>query len=110
MSYFAVTRDAGPAWTEAMGAFDQPGAEDHAAFMSTLAGEGLVLLAGPLAGSDWARIRVLLIVESSSEIEIHQRLADDPWAVSQRLVTSSVEPWVPLIGAERLSIASVPEP
>ena len=40
MSYFAVIRDAGRAGTNGKGAFDQPGANDHAAFMNTLAGEG----------------------------------------------------------------------
>ena len=62
MSYFAVIRDAGPAWTDGKGAFEQPGVEDHAAFMNTLADEGIVLFAGPLAGSEHGRIRALLIV------------------------------------------------
>jgi hypothetical protein len=39
MSYFAVTREAGPSWTAGKGVFDQPGANDHAAFMDTLAQE-----------------------------------------------------------------------
>ena len=30
MSYFAVTREAGPGWTDGMGAFEQPGVNDHA--------------------------------------------------------------------------------
>jgi hypothetical protein len=59
MSYYAVTRNAGPAWTDGKGAFEQPGASDHAAFMNTLAGEGLILFAGPLAGTEHGRIRVL---------------------------------------------------
>jgi hypothetical protein len=31
MSLFAVTREAGPSWTEGKGAFDQPAVNDHAA-------------------------------------------------------------------------------
>jgi hypothetical protein len=46
MSYYAVTRNAGPAWTDGKGAFEQPGASDHAAFMNTLADEGLILFPG----------------------------------------------------------------
>ena len=40
---------------------------DHAAFMSALADEGFVLFAGPLAGSEHDRIRVLLIADAGSE-------------------------------------------
>jgi uncharacterized protein YciI len=105
MSYFAVIRDAGPAWTEGKGAFEQPGADAHAAFMNALADEGIVLFAGPLAGSEHGRIRVLLIVNTHSEAGILDRLTADPWAQGQRLVTTSVEPWNLLVGADRISAA-----
>lgn len=105
MSYFAVIRDAGPAWTEGKGAFEQPGVEDHAAFMNTLADEGVVLFAGPLAGTEQGRIRALLIVSSDTEAAIHDRLAADPWSQAQRLVITSVEPWNLLVGADRISAA-----
>jgi uncharacterized protein YciI len=102
MSLFAVTRGAGPSWTEGKGAFEQPAVNDHAAFMNQLAEDGFVLFAGPLAGSEHDRIRVLLIAEAASETDIHRRLADDPWQRAQRVVTTSVEPWNLLVGAERL--------
>ena len=86
MSLFAVTREAGPGWTDGKGAFEQPAVNDHAAFMNGLADEGFVLFAGPLAGSEHDRIRVLLIADADSEADIHERLADDPWARTQRLV------------------------
>jgi uncharacterized protein YciI len=70
--------------------------------MNTLAEEGFVLFAGPLAGSEHDRIRVLLIADAGSQADIHRRLADDPWERTQRLVTTTVEPWNPLVGAERL--------
>jgi uncharacterized protein YciI len=76
--------------------------DDHAAFMNRLAEDGCVLFAGPLAGSEDARIRVLVIAEAASETDIHRPLADDPWLRTQRLVTTSVEPWNLLVGAERL--------
>ncbi len=79
MTYFAVIRDAGPAWTDGKGAFEQPGVDDHAAFMNALADEGIVLFAGPLAGSEHGRIRALLIVNADNEAVIHDRLAADPW-------------------------------
>jgi uncharacterized protein YciI len=103
MSYFAVTRHAGPAWTDGKGAFEQPGASDHAAFMTALADEGMVLFAGPLDGSEQGRIRVLLIADAPTEADIRRHLAGDPWEVTSRLVTASVEPWNPFVGAQRLT-------
>ena len=104
MSLFAVTREAGPGWTEGKGAFEQPAVADHAAFMNTLADEGFVLFAGPLAGTEHDHIRVLLIANANSDTDIHRRLADDPWEIARRVVTTSVEPWNLLVGADRLAV------
>jgi uncharacterized protein YciI len=95
MGYFAVIREAGPSWAEG-GIMAQPRVDDHATFMTTLAEEGFVLSAGPLAGSESGRLRVLLIVNAVDDDEIHNRLADDPWA--DRLRISSIEPWTILVG------------
>ena len=100
MSLFAVTREAGPRWTDGKDAFDQAGANDHAAFMNQLADEGFVLFAGPLSGSERGRIRVLMIADAATDTDIHRRLADDPWVRTQRLVTTSIEPWNLLVGAD----------
>jgi uncharacterized protein len=81
------------------GIFDQPAVDEHAAFMNALADEGFVLFAGPLAGSEHGRVRVLLIVDAESDAEIHHRLADDPWVPTGQLVTVSIEPWKLLVGA-----------
>jgi uncharacterized protein YciI len=103
MSYFAVIREAGPAWTDGNGISEQPGVSDHAAFMNALADQGFVLFGGPLAGSEHGRLRVLLIVNAGSTAEIQRRLADDPWARTEQLLTVSVEPWNIFVRAERLS-------
>jgi uncharacterized protein YciI len=103
MSLFAVTREAGPAWTDGKGIFEQPAVSEHSAFMSALADQAFVLFGGPLAGSEDGRVRVLLVVNADSEAEIHRRLADDPWAPTGQLNTVSIEPWKILVGAERLS-------
>jgi hypothetical protein len=68
MSHYAVIREAGPAWTHG-GIADQPDVASHAAFMNGLADDGFVLFAGPLAASEKARLRALLIVDSDSEDE-----------------------------------------
>lgn len=101
MSYYAVTREAGPAWTDG-GIASQPGVAEHAAFMNDLAADRFVLFAGPLAGTEEGRLRALLIVNAASEDAIHEQLAADPWARSGRLQTVAVESWNPLVGAERL--------
>ena len=102
MSYFAVVREAGPAWTDGSGISQQPGVSDHAAFMNLLTEEDFVLFGGPLAGTEDGRLRVLLIVDAESEQDIQGRLADDPWARTQQLLTVSIEPWKIFVGAERL--------
>jgi uncharacterized protein YciI len=103
MSYFAVIREAGPAWTDGKGISEQPAVSDHTAFMNALADQGFVLCAGPLAGSEHGRLRVLLIVNADSEAEIQRRLADDPWTPTDQLQITSIEPWNVFVGAERLS-------
>ena len=103
MSYFAVIREAGPAWTDGKGTFEQLGVNDHAMFMNGLSDQGVVLFAGPLAGSENGRIRAMVIMDVADEAEIHQRLADDPWTLSQHLAIVSVESWNLFVGAERLA-------
>ena len=103
MSYFAVIREAGSTWTDGRGITEQPAVSDHAAFMNALAEEGFVLFAGPLAGSENARLRAVLIVDTDSENAIRDRLADDPWARTNRLAITSIEPWNLIVGAERLA-------
>ena len=63
----------------------------------------MVLAAGPLAGSEQARIRALLIVEAADEADVRRRLADDPWTISGQLRITSVEPWNVFVGAQRLA-------
>ncbi|SRR6266498_4312844 len=105
MSYFAVTREAGRAWTEGAGVMEQPALTDHAAFMNALAEQGVVLFGGPLAGTERGRIRALLIVSAEGEAEVRRSLADDPWEASEQIRTVSVEPWTVFTGEARLSSA-----
>jgi uncharacterized protein YciI len=102
MSYFAVIRGAGPGWTAGTAAYDQPGVDDHSTFMNELARRDVVLLAGPLAGTDGSPLRALVIMDAEDEADVHAQLADDPWATTHRLQIISIEPWHPLLGAERL--------
>jgi len=105
MSYYAVTRNAGLGWADGKGAFEQPRASDHAAFMNSLADEGLILFAGPLAGTEHERIRVLLIADAPTEADVRRRLADDPWEIAETVVTATIEPWSLFVGTQRLTAA-----
>ena len=98
MTLFAVRREAGPAWVDGQGAFDQPGIGDHAAYMNELADDGVIRFAGPLAGTENGRIRVLLIAEATNEAEVIERLSRDPWEVANRITTTGIEPWTLLVG------------
>jgi uncharacterized protein YciI len=102
MSYFAVTRDAGPGWTPGKGAFEQPGVEDHTAFMGSLATDGFLRCAGPVAGTEHDRIRVLLIVDADDAVEVRNRFDPDPWSTSGHLEVTSVEAWNVIVGGDRL--------
>jgi uncharacterized protein YciI len=101
MSLFSVTREAGPGFLDG-GIAAQPDVADHAAFMNGLADEGLILFAGPLAGTETGRVRALLIMSTDDEDDIRRRLDDDPWVRTDRLVITSIERWNVIVGAERL--------
>jgi uncharacterized protein YciI len=102
VSLFAVVREAGPGWA-AGGITEQPAVDAHAAFMEALVREEFLLVAGPLAGSEQGRLRVLLVVDAEDQAEIESRLGGDPWQLSEQLVTASVESWKILAGATRLA-------
>jgi hypothetical protein len=70
--------------------------------MNALADEGFVLFGGPVAGTENGRLRALLMFDAGDEAEIHARLAEDPWTLSDQLVVTSIEPWLLMLGAERL--------
>jgi uncharacterized protein YciI len=68
---------------------EQEGWDEHARYMDALVDSGFVLLAGPLEGDR----EVLWVVSASSEEEIRERLAQDPWASSGLLLPTSIERW-----------------
>jgi uncharacterized protein YciI len=105
MSLYSVIREAGPGFLEG-GIAAQPDVADHATFMNGLAEEGLILFAGPLAGTETGLLRVLLIMSADGEDEVRHRLDDDPWVRTDRLVITSIELWNVIVGAERLAASS----
>jgi uncharacterized protein YciI len=88
--YFLVTQARGPAYDPSRARREQAGWAEHAAFMDALAGEGAVVLGGPMG--DVNEDDVLLVMEVASEAEVHARLAEDPWAQTI-LVIKQIQPW-----------------
>jgi hypothetical protein len=86
---FVVLRSRGPAWDDSKPLEGQPEWAAHAEFMHALFDEGFAALVGPVQGTRDA----LLILRASSESEIVERLAADPWTTIGLLVTKQISPW-----------------
>lgn len=86
--YVVVLGRSGPEWDPSLALEQQRDWDAHAAFMDDLVECGFVVLGGPLADEK----RVVLAVEAASEIEVRDRLAEDPWSGSL-LVVESVDAW-----------------
>jgi uncharacterized protein len=95
MTYFAVTRERGPAWDASRPMRGQDRWDDHAAFMDALDEDGFVVLGGPVGDGER---RFLLIVRAEDEAAVHARLAADPWVPMELLRTASIELWEILLG------------
>ncbi|HTT83472.1 MAG TPA: hypothetical protein VMF67_08320 [Rhizomicrobium sp.] len=94
---FVVVRTHGPAWDRTRPLDAQTNWHGHAEFMDALEAEGVVVLAGPVEGTDNA----LMVMRGSDEEEIRNRLSADPWG-DDMLRTSQIAPWTLRIGHERL--------
>ena len=96
MSYFLVTEVPGPKWDRSLPRREQPGWDEHAAFIDSLAEQGVVVLGGPLGDPDYGP--ALLVVAAGSDAETRQRLACDPW-LDTTLTIQSIQRWSIWIGS-----------
>jgi uncharacterized protein YciI len=94
VAWFAVVRARGEGWDASVPMREQAGWDEHAAFMDGLAGEGVVVLGGPVGEGER---QFLLIFEAASAEEVEERLAADPWAPTRQLRIASIEPWTVLL-------------
>ena len=92
---FAVLRSRGPAWDDSKPLEGQIDWAAHAAFMDELFDQRFAALVGPLEGTRDA----LLILRASSESEIGDRLALDPWTWNGLLITKQISPWQLRLGS-----------
>lgn len=58
----------------------------------------MIRFAGPLAGTENGRIRVLLIARATNEADVIKQLSRDPWEVANRITTTGIEAWTRLVG------------
>jgi uncharacterized protein YciI len=96
LQHFLVTEAPGPEWDRSKPRREQPGWDAHAAFVDSLADQGVVVLGGPLGDPDYGP--ALLVVAAENEDEVRKHLADDPW-IGTILTIESIEPWSIWIGA-----------
>lgn len=97
MPYWVVIREPGAAWEHGRPMRAQREWPAHAEFMNGLAGEGFVLIGGPLGAEE----QFLLVVEAESEVEIRRRLDQDPWTPGELLRIDRIAPWQILLGEPR---------
>lgn len=94
MKIYAVTRRFGSLWRLGAALDDQPEWQAHADFMDALAERGIVVMAGPLEGTETA----LVIVRASSPEAAKAALEDDPWSIEDILPVTDVRQWHVRIG------------
>jgi hypothetical protein len=92
---FAVLRSRGPEWDDSNPLEGQAEWVGHATFMDGLFDEGVAALVGPLEGTRDS----LIIVRATSESEVMDRLASDPWSRNGLLVTKQVSRWQLRLGS-----------
>jgi uncharacterized protein YciI len=95
--FLVVLRRSGPDYDLSKPLEEQPGWEEHAAFMDGLVDEGVIVLGGPLADE----VRTAHAVRAGSEDEVRSMFARDPWSGSH-LVIDSIEPWAIRLAAPGL--------
>jgi uncharacterized protein YciI len=97
--HFLVRQARGPAWDPALARREQPGWDEHAAFVDRLTDEGRVLLGGPVDDVDGEY--ALLVVIAEDEAGARAIFDADPWRDGVLRIVE-VERWSLWIGAERL--------
>jgi len=88
MMFLVVLRRSGLDYDHSKPLEEQSGWLDHAAFMDGLVDDGFIVLGGVLGDE----LRTAHAVEASSEDEIRERLARDPWS-GTHLVVDSIDLW-----------------
>lgn len=87
--YFLVERHFGHKWNHSLPIRSQSEWESHAAFMDSLASNGLILLGGPIKNSS----KVLLIVRGMEMLDVLKNLSEDPWKATGLIEEIAIVQW-----------------
>jgi uncharacterized protein YciI len=79
---------AGPTWTSGA-PDDQPGWDDHAAFVDELVARGTMVMGGPFSDHSGS----LIVLENLVEDEARELVARDPFVVNGVFVLEDVRAW-----------------
>lgn len=102
---FVLFHSPGTTWDHALGFMEQPGIEQHVAFMRSLLERGLMVLGGPFADGVAAGPVGMAVITAPDAAEA-ERLAREDRSVERGLIHVSIRPWTVPMGFALDSIPS----
>lgn len=91
MEYYVIRSEQGPAWNPALSMREQMLWTEHAAYINSLLSADKMILGGPIG--DGKPYRAMVVFIASSEAEVRERLAQDPWYRAGVLQVVTIEGW-----------------
>jgi uncharacterized protein len=91
MANYAVTTEKGSRWDHRRSIREQDAWEEHAAFADDLVQRGVIILGGPIGGSE--NDIALLAVHAPSEAELRTVFSCDPWILNEVFRIKDVRSW-----------------
>lgn len=94
---FVLFHSPGPAWDGALAFMEQPGIDEHVAFMRSLADRGLMVLGGPFDDHD-AEAGVGMAVITAQDAAEAEHIALEDRSVASGLIRVTTRPWTVPMG------------
>jgi uncharacterized protein YciI len=94
---FVLFHSPGPGWDHALGFMEQPGIDQHIAFMRGLTEQALLVLGGPLADEDATGLVGMAVITAGDAAEA-ARVAREDRSVASGLLRVTVRPWTVPMG------------
>jgi uncharacterized protein YciI len=86
---FVVISSAGPTRDPSKSTREQPLWDKHAAFIDQLVADDFILMGGPFVDEGGS----MLVVNANDEVEVREKLKNDPWMKHGVLKLESVKRW-----------------
>lgn len=94
---FVLFHSPGAAWNHGLGFTQQPGIEQHIAFMRSLTDRGLMVLGGPFADEDAAEGVGMAVITAGDAAEA-EGIALEDRSVASGLIRVTTRPWTVRMG------------